>query len=129
MPQGGQRTLAQRPAVHEAVARAEAQWRGARAYVSEAIDAAWHQAARGDALDVAARRDLRLAITHTVYTAAAVVDRMHTLGGGDAVFAASPLQRCLRDVHVATQHMMVAEPTFELTGRLLLGQPTGVEML
>ena len=129
VPQGGQRTLAQRPAVHEAVARAEAQWRGARAYVSEAIDAAWHQAARGDALDVAARRDLRLAITHTVHTAAAVVDRMHTLGGGDAVFAASPLQRCLRDVHVATQHMMVAEPTFELTGRLLLGQPTGVEML
>ena len=129
VPQGGQRALAQRATVQEAVARAEAQWRAARAFVLEAVDAAWREAEHEGAIGVAARRDMRLAVTHLVHAAAAVVDRVHTLAGGDAIFAASPLQRCLRDVHVATQHMMVGESTFELAGRLLLGQPTSVDML
>jgi hypothetical protein len=34
------------------------------------------------------------------------------------------LQRRFRDAHVATQHMMVAPPTYELAGRVLLGLPT-----
>lgn len=129
VPQGGQRALAQRPTVHDALARAEAQWRGARAFVLEAVDAAWAEAAAGGAIGVDARRDLRLAVTQLVHGAAAVVARMHTLAGGDAIFAGSPLQRCLRDAHVATQHMMVGESTFELAGRLLLGQPTDATML
>ncbi len=133
VPQGSQRTLAQRPAVHEALARAEAQWRSARAFALEAVEAAWHEASSvaigGDAISVEARRDMRLAATHLAHTAAAVVDRVHTLAGGDAIFAASPLQRCLRDVHVATQHLMVGEPTLELAGRLLLGQPADTAML
>ena len=41
----------------------------------------------------------------------------------------SKLQRIFRDVHVATQHMMVAPPTYELTGRLLLGLDTDVTFL
>lgn len=135
VPQGSQRTLAQRPAVHEALARAEAQWRAARAFALEAVDAAWQDAASaasaapGAAISLESRRDMRLASTHVAHTAAAVVDRVHTLAGGDAIFAASPLQRCLRDVHVATQHLMVGEPTFELAGRLLLGQPADTAML
>jgi len=156
VPQGSARPLAQRAGTQEAVARAEAQWRAARALVREAIDAAWDAAVdasnacqasgtAGDAggtagsdsgttadpgrLPVALRADLRLAATHMVHTAAGVVDRMFTLAGGDAIFAASPLQRALRDIHVATQHMMVAEPTFELVGRLHLGLPTQVSML
>ena len=50
-------------------------------------------------------------------------------GANHTVFAASPLQRALRNVHVATQHMMVNDATYELTGRLLLGVPTQVNML
>lgn len=129
VPQGGQRTLAQRATVQEAVARAEAQWRGARAFAHEAVAAAWQQAVAGVAIGMPARRDLRLASTQLVHAAVAVVDRVHGLAGGDAVFAASPLQRCLRDVHVACQHAMVAEPTWELAGRLLLDQPTDTTLL
>lgn len=129
VPQAGTKTLAQRPATQETVARAEAEWRSARAFVVEAVHAAWDGAALESTMPVAARRDLRLAATHATHTAAAVTTRMYTLAGGSAVFSASPLQRCLRDVHVATQHMMVAEPTWELTGRLLLQQPTSVAML
>jgi hypothetical protein len=31
------------------------------------------------------------------------------------------LQQYFRDVHVASQHMMVGEPVMELAGRVLLG--------
>ena len=41
----------------------------------------------------------------------------------------SPLQRRFRDVHVATQHIMVAPASWELAGRLLLGLPTDVSQL
>jgi hypothetical protein len=54
---------------------------------------------------------------------------MYELGGGTSVYRRSPLQRIFRDVHVATQHMMVASGTFELTGRLLLGLDTDVAVL
>jgi hypothetical protein len=45
------------------------------------------------------------------------------------VYATSPLQRCFRDVHVATQHTMVAPPTYELAGRILLGLDADTTML
>jgi alkylation response protein AidB-like acyl-CoA dehydrogenase len=54
---------------------------------------------------------------------------MYTLAGGSSVYRNSPLQRQFRDVHVATQHMMVSDATYELTGRLLLGVPTNTAML
>jgi indole-3-acetate monooxygenase len=132
-PQGSSRTLAERGAVQLAVAEAESEWRSARAFAFEAVQSAWGEAeALGSGtghISVAARRDMRLASTHLVHTGARIVDRMFTLAGGTAVFAASPLQRCLRDAHVATQHMMVGEATHELAGRLLLGLPAATEML
>ncbi|MNO07262.1 hypothetical protein D3C81_2293860 [compost metagenome] len=54
---------------------------------------------------------------------------MYQLGGGAAIFDNSPLQRCLRDIHVVTQHFMVSDSTYELTGRLFLGLETNVSML
>ena len=43
------------------------------------------------------------------------------LAGGGAIYETGPLERRFRDVHAATQHMLVAPPTWELTGRSLLG--------
>lgn len=128
-PQASSKTLAQRPATQEAVARAEASLRSARAFVMEAIATAWASAQHSAGISVAERADLRLAATHAVHTAATVVDRLYTQAAGSAVFADSPLQRCLRDVHVATQHMMVGESSWELSGRVKLGLPTNVAML
>ena len=41
---------------------------------------------------------------------------MYTTVGGTSVYEESALQRHFRDVHVASQHMMVAEPVLELAG-------------
>lgn len=143
VPQAGTKPLASRATVQEAVARQHAQLESARAWLLATVEAAWvaaqaasaaagdggTQEAAGPGLPIQHRRDLRLACTHAVHTAAAVVDRVYTLAGGGAIFQTSPLQRALRNIHVATQHMMVGESTWELTGRLLLDQPTQVAML
>ena len=53
----------------------------------------------------------------------------YTAGGGAAIYEASPLQRVFRDVHVATQHAMVAPRTLEPVGRLRLGLETDTRQL
>jgi len=50
-----------------------------------------------------------------------VIDTMYTAVGGSSVFEDSVLQQYFRDVHVASQHMMVGESVMELAGRVLLG--------
>jgi len=49
------------------------------------------------------------------------VDEMYTLGGGSSVYRESRLQRHFRDIHVATQHIMVAPTTLETIGGHLFG--------
>lgn len=129
VPQAGTRPLSARATVQDAVARAEAQLQSARCYLLASVEAAWQAAQQPGELPLAVRRDLRLAASHAVHTSAELVARLYTLAGGGAVFASSPLQRALRNVQVATQHMMVGDATFELTGRLLLGVPTPTPML
>jgi alkylation response protein AidB-like acyl-CoA dehydrogenase len=115
------RRLAERPVVQAKVAEAEALLGSARAFLREAVARAWESAERGGEIALTDRARLRLAATHATATAARAVDLMYTAGGGTAIYAASPLQRCLRDAHAVTQHVMVAEPTYELVGRVLLG--------
>ena len=114
-------TLADRAHSHMEVARAEATLRSARAFYFQSIEAAWSVAQSGDKVSVDQRRDIRLATTHAVEASIKTVDAMYTLGGGSAVYADSPLQRHFRDVHMTSQHIMVAPSTLETVGRLYLG--------
>ncbi|MFE8598097.1 acyl-CoA dehydrogenase family protein [Archangium violaceum] len=127
MTHGGQ-LLAKRAAVQEAVAEAEATLRAARAFLLETVNTTFEAATRGE-VTVKHRAELRLSYTHAMRSAARVVDRMYDAAGGTAVYRASPLQRCLRDIHVATQHAMVAPSTLELIGSVLLGVEANTVML
>jgi len=126
---GMRRRLAERAAVQQDVAQAEAAIGAARAFVAQVVDAAWDAARAEGRVPLALRARLRLAATHATAAAAGAVDRMYTAGGGTAIYADSALQRCFRDVHVITQHMMVAQPTWELAGRLLLGVDADTSLL
>lgn len=128
-PQGSSRSLAERPSTQSHVSRAEALVRSARAFYYEAIEAAWDRAQTGAPIGKTLRRDIRLATTHANRSSAKAVDLMYDLGGGTSVYLSSPLQRIFRDVHVATQHMMVGPATLEVTGRLLLGLETDTAQL
>ena len=120
-PTGSRRVLAERPVVQAQLAEAEAALRAARAFVLDAVEEAWQAATGEGRLEVRHRALVRLAATHVTITAARTVDLMYHAGGGTAVYATSPLQRQLRDIHVVTQHMMVAPATLEVTGRILCG--------
>ena len=128
-PQGSSRALAARPSTQSEVAQAEGLLRSARAFYYETIERAWESALARGVIDTEHRRDVRLATTFATRSSASAVDLMYHLGGGTSVYRRSPLQRIFRDVHVATQHMMVSASTLELTGRLFLGLETDTSLL
>jgi indole-3-acetate monooxygenase len=128
-PVASVKPLARRAAVQAEVASAEATLRAARAIVVEEADRAWMAARAGEPMSTERRLGLRLAATHATQAAADAVTAMYRAGGGSSIYDTSPLQRRFRDVHVATQHMMVAPATLELTGRLLLGVPADTSQL
>jgi alkylation response protein AidB-like acyl-CoA dehydrogenase len=129
-PTGSRRTLAERAAAQAEVAASEARLRAARALLHESIAAAWKGAAEHGEVTVEERTSLRLAATHAATTGAEVTGAAYRLGGGQAVYeSSSPLARRFRDANVATQHMLVAPATHELTGRLLLGLETDTTQL
>jgi indole-3-acetate monooxygenase len=129
VPTGGRRTLAERSTVQADVARAEAALRAARALLDDAIGEAWEHAVAERHVGVPGRAGLRLAATHATAVGVQATETAYRLGGGSALYDSSPLQRRLRDAHVATQHMLVAPATWELAGRVLLGLPTDVTQL
>ena len=128
-PTGSRRRLGERATVQAEVAEAEASLRAARAFLLDEVTRAWTLAGERGEVAVPERLSLRLAATHAASTAARVVEAVYRLGGGSAIYESSPLQRRFRDAHVATQHMLVAPSTLELSGRLLLGLETDVSQL
>ena len=128
-PSGSARSLANRPRTQSEVSEAEARLRSARSFFYETVEVAYEAAIAEGRLPVEHRRDVRLATTHAVAECVRAVDGMYHLAGGTSVYRRSPLQRIFRDVHVASQHMMVAPAILELTGRLFLGLETDTSLL
>ena len=122
VPTGSKRRLIDRPAVQEAIARAETTVAAARCYLMAL-------ASPGQAASIEDRARLRMAATFAVSSAREAVDLMYTAAGGSSLYSSSPLQRHFRDVHAATQHMMVAQPTWELAAKALLGIETDTSSL
>ena len=128
-PTGSRRRLAERAVVQAQVAEAEALVGAAHAFLLDTVGRAWDTAAAENTMPLPVRAAVRLAATHATQSAARAVDLMYEAGGGTSVYRTSLLQRLFRDVHVVTQHIMTAQPTYELVGRLLLGLDTDTAML
>ena len=126
---GNSKTMAEKSHTQMEVARAEASLRSARAFYYEAIAAAWVVAERGERMPMELRRDLRLATNNAVEASVKTVDAMYTLAGGTSVYNSSRLQRHFRDVHVATQHIMIGPDILETVGKLYLGVPANASRL
>ncbi len=127
-PQGSSRSLRERTSTQYDVAAAEAKLQAAWALMESAVGRSWTRASAGAPASEVERRQLRTAATHATQTAADVAEAMYKAGGGAAVYRSSPLQRCLRDSLVATQHAMVAPRTFEVVGRHRLGLETDLSL-
>lgn len=121
--------LQDRPTFQAKLAEAVALIRSARAWLHAAVQQAWESTLTHDAASLQERTDLMLAGTHATHTAATAVRIVYTETGGTANYRHSPLQRALRDIHAATQHVGIAPHWFEEAGRLLLGFPPSRPML
>jgi alkylation response protein AidB-like acyl-CoA dehydrogenase len=115
------KTLAQSSVVQAELARAEAGLHAARAWLFGELNEAWNAVLAGGAVDLERRTRIRLATVHAAETAAKATDMAFTWAGGSSVYQSSPLERCWRDAHVATQHLMVSPRMYETLGRALLG--------
>jgi indole-3-acetate monooxygenase len=114
-------TLATQHTTHERVGRAEALLRSGRAFLYETARELPHSPTWSEALSDDLRASIRLASTHAAQSAAEAVDLMFNAAGTTAIYASNRLERCFRDVHVATQHVTVAPSNIEMVGQYFLG--------
>lgn len=108
------------------LARAEAAWRGARAFFYETAEAAWDSLLRGDEVSPEQANMIRLSATHAAHTSADVITRAYRIAGMSAIHKSHRMQHIVRDAMVVTQHAFLTEGTLENAGAMLAGAlPSG----
>lgn len=122
VPLGSQAPLKERPMTQVQVAQAEATVLSARAFLLQAVRDAWARLNAGGEPTAPELTRLRLASVHAGEAAVRAVELMYQAAGISAAFSSSPLDRCLRDVHVAVQHISVSSQHYQEIGRALFGQ-------
>jgi len=100
---------------------AEAFLRAGRAFLFESLRAAWQVAQRGERLTWHDRGLLWLSATQAVTQALHAVDLVYRAGGAASVYASTQLERCLRDIRTASQHVTVMTTNYEVAGQLFFG--------
>ena len=124
---GSSTVLRDKPMAQADLARAEALLGAGRAYLFGELGTMWEDAVAGRAIELRARAAVRLAACHATQCAVQVVDLMYQSAGGAALFQSGRLERCLRDVHAAGQHIAVnMQANLEPVGRVLFGLPPGM---
>ncbi len=118
------RVLAGRASVQSDMAEAHALVGMARAYFREVVGEAWETVCAGDPLDLAQQGRVRLAITSCVRNAVRAIDMLYEAAGASSIYETSPLARCFRDIHVASQHAVVQKSSYATSGQTILGVDT-----
>jgi indole-3-acetate monooxygenase len=113
--------LATQHTTHERVGRAEALLLAGRAFLYETVRKLPQSLTCSEDLTDDLRARSRLAGAHAAQSAAEAVDLMFNAAGTTSIYASSRLERCFRDVHVATQHIAVAPSNIEMVGQYFLG--------
>jgi indole-3-acetate monooxygenase len=105
------------------IGRTEADIRAARALLQYQAESYWRHALGGalknDALSLQAGQVLQTSAWVNA-TCVRAVDVCFGFGGGTAIYASSPLQRRMRDLHVAAQHAAVQQRNLASAGKQLL---------
>jgi len=126
IPVSGDRSrLAERGHAHRAVGEAEGLYRASRATVIDGAGTAWRRGLDGIPFTAADLASYRVSMVAAVRIAAHAVDLIHDVAGMDAVMSASVIDRCWRDVHTLTQHVLLAPNRYGIAGRIFLGLDPG----
>jgi len=119
----GTQLLRDGASVQLALARAEATLQAARSLLLETARALWQEAVATGSLPLPLRARLRLASTHAIGSARAVVESAYSLAGASAIFDANPFERRFRDMHAVSQQIQGQPANLEMVGQYLLGLP------
>jgi alkylation response protein AidB-like acyl-CoA dehydrogenase len=107
--------------VQVSIAHAEGALQAARAFVFDALDAMWNAALSGDVPSDDRRARFLLANQHAMRVAVDTITTAIGFGGMAALQPDHPLQRCLRDVHAANQHIYFSQAATKRYAKARLG--------
>jgi len=113
-------SMAESPIFQYEFARADADVRAARAYLQFHAASTWRLALAALLSNKEHGPESVQAAVWITAACARAVDALYTLGGGSALYESSPLQRRMRDMHVATQHVQVQLRNYETVGKMRL---------
>ena len=125
VPIGARAPLRERPLAQMQLAQAEGLLQAGRAYLYRTYDDAWRNGEAGATFDVPARAAARLASVTAVKLAVQAVDLVHDAAGVSAIQTSCDIERCWRDIHAMTQHVILSTGRFEVVGRIMLGLDPG----
>jgi alkylation response protein AidB-like acyl-CoA dehydrogenase len=101
--------------------RIQAEVRAARAFLAAQAESHWHAALAGTIASNAMLIEGSQTAIWVVGTSLRAVDACFSLAGSDALYETSPLQRRMRDIHVAAQHNLMQPRHYRKSGALLAG--------
>jgi alkylation response protein AidB-like acyl-CoA dehydrogenase len=101
-------------------AQAESKYRAARAFCYEVWSDVSESLLRGERATLEQIALIRMAMRHIHDVMSEVSTFAHRAGGGVAL-RPSVLQRCYRDIHAGTQHLLLSDQIFQECGRVMLG--------
>lgn len=113
--------MRERPAVHRAVAQAEAQIDSARVFLHEAAGRVWDVCQNGWPGDEPKARLWR-AVANAALQAKEAVGSVFEIGGTASLYTTSLIERCHRDIWAVNQHVVLSPSLLEQAGRVRLGQ-------
>jgi len=113
------------PLFHYEFAKADADVRAARAFLHFHAGDVWRLAREARLSNKEHGPESVQAAVWITAACARAVDAFYGLGGGAALYESSPLQRRLRDMRGATQHVQVQLRNYEIVGRNQLAIKAG----
>lgn len=120
--QYGTRTLFREdPHLQARIGRAETALAAARALLIETVDELWQTLVAGEELSMDLKSRFRMANLHGFHVAQDVTRWMYEAGGSGSLYRPHPLERAMRDVTVAGNHLLVRESAYAEIGRVSLG--------
>jgi indole-3-acetate monooxygenase len=125
-PTFSQTGLATRPTIHAELARVEALVLSARAFLYEVANEMMASVKAGQPVSEELEARRRLACSNVGASCIEAVDRLFALAGATPVYSGHRLERCLRDIHTAGQHLFVSPVWWEKTGQYYFGLGLGM---
>jgi alkylation response protein AidB-like acyl-CoA dehydrogenase len=116
-------SLAARPTFQSGLGLSDLRLRAARALVMDVNSQAWSMLENGQTPPPRLHAQMRGAAAFATEAAADLVTQAFRSAGGGAVYRTQRLQRFLRDINVAAQHLMASDMAYEAHGQFLLGMP------